>query len=176
MAGFRANGGNLIRLGMLWVVGMFVVVLLIFAVGIPTPPGTIKTVPEMADWLRGSRWVLGCGHCADRRIRLYVSILWFAVPVNHLHGLKPMESIRWSGFALWYNMGTMLGLCSSLVVMFVALFVTWAAPKTVSCPSMDVRPIGRHGTGRAISYRQVFATQDPIGSSRERCVGSSNPV
>ena len=35
-------------------VGMFVVVLLIFAVGYSDAPGTIKTVPEMADWLRGS--------------------------------------------------------------------------------------------------------------------------
>jgi hypothetical protein len=169
IAGFRANGGNLVRLGMLWVVGMFAVVLLIFAVGIPTPPETIKTVPEMAEWLRGS---LGFGAAAVALIGVSIlqGILWFAVPVAALHGLKPMESIRWSGYALVANMGAMLGFCLPLVVMFVALFVVGSTENRIlsivgSFAQLVITAIVTLAS--YVSYRQVFATQTPSDPPKE---------
>lgn len=123
----------------------------------------------MAEWLRGS---LGFGAAAVALVGVAIlqGILWFAVPVAALHGLKPMESIRWSGYALVANMGAMLGFCLPLVVMFVALFVVGSTENRIlsivgSLAQLVVTAIVTLAS--YVSYRQVFATQDPPNPSKE---------
>ncbi len=166
LAGFQANGSNLIRLGMLWVVGMFVVVLLIFAAGIPKPPETIKTVTEMTEWVRGALdiWAV---MIAVIGVAILQGLQWFAVPVATFHGMRPMESIRWSGYALVANMGAMIGFCLPLAVAFAGLFIVGSAENRIlsvfgSFAQLVLTAIVTLAS--YVSYRQVFVareTDDP---------------
>ncbi len=169
LAGFRANGGNLIRLGMLWMAGMFVVVLLIFAVGIPRPPESIKTVAEMTEWLQDALDIWSV-LIAIIGVAVLQGLQWFAVPMATFHGMRPMESIRWSGYALVANMGAMLGFCLPLVAAFAALFMVGSAENRILSVFGSFAQLvltAMVTLASYVSYRQVFVSREPNDPPKE---------
>jgi uncharacterized membrane protein len=118
-AGLRANGRQLVALGSIALILEFAIMLLLSALGMPSPPLRSDGLPDFQAWqlsLAGKEWIviLGLG-----LVLLVKGVLWFTAPLMAMRPMAPGVAIRWSAFALVANIVPLVLLAAAMAALFV---------------------------------------------------------
>jgi hypothetical protein len=149
--GFRRNLRPLVNLGALLLVSEIAIFALMALLGLPMAATGDKpfTVNEYVEALRGKEWVLMLGFFLTIMVK---GLLWFAPPLIALHDMNMTHAIRWSAYACFANIGTMILYGVSLFAVFFIALLPWLLGLIVVIPLMAISTY--------IGYREVFESAD----------------
>lgn len=123
-AGFGENGRALVTIGSVALLAEALVTWAISALGFPRVPLGENGLPDMRGLVAALQlgdWALLAGGMLA--ITLVKGVLWFSTALLALHPMRPVEAIRWSGYALVANFGSMLFLLFGMTILLLAAWL-----------------------------------------------------
>ncbi len=155
-SGFRRNVRSLVQLGALLLVAELLILILMWALGMPAltaTDGTVK-ISEYFQALKGKEWILFLGFALSAVVK---AAFWFAPPLIAFHEMSTTQAMRWSVYAAISNLGAMAVYGLLLVAAMVAALIPWGLGLLVVIPVMVISTF--------VGYREVFeADRRPLSS------------
>ena len=162
---FRQNARALIIAGCIIFFIELLVILLVRTLGLPdigmTPDGKSLDFAAFQQAMDGKEWIAFVFFVL---VALIKGVFWFVPPLLAFHNMSASVAIRWSLYAFLSNMGAILLYGLLVMLLFVAVILTYGAVMVFALPLMAIS----NYTG----YKAMFAEDSvPLADPRTGAEG-----